>query len=521
MSQEKRFHGTSLMSGEVDSQGSISPQGPYGYMFRRSTYAHSVADLKLLAETMIETDFDVTDRDARSNTATIPAGFTYLGQFIDHDLTFDRTSSLTKPNIPSKIQNWRTPKFDLDSVYGGGPAMSPELYCADQFRIVPNNFGVPELPRSGDGRAILSDPRNDENQIISQLHLAFLRFHNKVHAEINDFEKARTCVQWHYQWIVLHQFLPTVVNPRLLSEILSDKPASPGTYFDIARFPFAETGDAFIPVEFSVGAYRFGHSMIRQRYNLRGGDGGPRIFDSNQESLAGDLRGFRPIESKRAIQWFRFFNIAWKEGDLQSGEDEKVVLQTARAIDTLIANSLGNLPHEVTDALDPRQVRNKRIGSLPLRSMIRAEQYGLLSAQEIANELKIPEAYILRPDKNARYRFEIGCNYPPLSSGIRDRTLPPIVNPKCKKQLEEIFGERTPLFYYVLKEAELIENGRRLGPLGGCIVAGVFINLLRKDKNSFLNVDPSWRPKNGKFGAVGGDFKIENLIEFVSSPVQN
>src|SRR5262249_55660697 len=229
---------------------------------------------------------------------THTAGTTFMGQFMDHDMTFDTSSPLGKPAAPTAPRNARTPSFDLDSVYGAGPVGSPQLYDpADRAKLKVESGGLFEdLPRMADGTAIIADPRNDENVIIAGLQAAFLLFHNGVVDQLRAggttdlldlHTQARRLTTWHYQWMILHEFLPLFVGQPVVNAILRRG----------RRFYRPGKGEAYIPVEFQGAAYRFGHSMVRPSYraNLAGDNGKPffgMIFDS---SLAGpdpgDLRG--------------------------------------------------------------------------------------------------------------------------------------------------------------------------------------------------------------------------------------
>ncbi len=98
-------------------------EGHFGYMFRRlPSFRPSDGLLKTLATGMRQGKNEVTDNPK------IPAGYTYLGQFLDHDMTFDPTSELDRINDPAALENFRNPRFDLDSLYGSGPADEPFQY---------------------------------------------------------------------------------------------------------------------------------------------------------------------------------------------------------------------------------------------------------------------------------------------------------------------------------------------------------------------------------------------------------
>ena len=258
--------------------------------------------------------------------ARVPAGFTYLGQFIDHDITFDPMSKLDERNDPRSLVNFRTPRLDLDSLYGGGPSDEPYLYDwpprsrAGGTKLLVGGGGplrrlAPEdLPRNQQGRALIGDPRNDEHVIISQLHLLFIRFHNAVvdhlgqgkRTEEELFEQTRRIVRWHYQWIVVHEFLPKIVGVAMTNDVLVAPLA--GERPRVRRRHYRWKRGAFIPVEFSGAAFRFGHSMARANYRVR--EKRPRekkrpkavpLFDA--------LRGLSWLPNDLVIDWELFFNL--------------------------------------------------------------------------------------------------------------------------------------------------------------------------------------------------------------------
>ena len=252
------------------------------------------------------------------NNPTHTAGVTFFGQFLDHDMTFDQVSRLGIPTPPITSPNTRTPLFDLDSVYGDGPDGRPELYdSSDPIKFRVESGGeFEDLPRDPvTNQAFLGDPRNDENMMIAGMHAAFLLFHN--HAvdlvrsqnpgipDSDAYVQARRLTLWHYQWIILHEFLPHIVAQPVIDDVLTNG----------RRFYNPLHGDAFIPVEFQI-AYRFGHSMVRPWYraNLHGDNGQPffgMIFDPAGDGQADpvDLRGFCRAP-RRFIGWQTFFLIS-------------------------------------------------------------------------------------------------------------------------------------------------------------------------------------------------------------------
>ncbi|MGH2659164.1 MAG: peroxidase family protein [Actinomycetota bacterium] len=399
------------------------------------------------------------------NNPAHTAGTTFMGQFMDHDMTFDVGSVATEPRDAT---NGRSPAFDLDSVYGGSPTASPQLYEADRVHLRVESGGLFEdLPRASDDTAIIADPRNDENAIIAGLHAAFLLFHNRAvqvargatsrPAEL--FAQARRITTWHYQWMVLHEFLPLFVG-QVVDDVVANG----------ARYYRPGTGEASIPVEFQGAAYRFGHSMVRPSYrlNLAGEDGGPffaMIFDPSEEGSADpdDLRGGARAP-RRFVGWQTFFDFG--EGQVKPN----------KRVDTRISTPLFNLPLGAIASHDQPT-------ALPQRNLLQHLTWELPSGQAIAQYMGAP---VLSRRDLAELRG--------LGLGL-DRT--------------------TPLWYYVLREAGVMESGLRLDPVGGRIVAEVIIGLVRADPGSYLAVDPGWRPTlPTRTGAVTGEFRMVDFLTF-------
>jgi hypothetical protein len=438
-------------------------------------------DLEALAHQMVEPE-PTGEEDPTGDNPTIPAGFTYFGQFIDHDLTFDPTSKLQRDNDPDALVDFRTPRFDLDSVYGRGPDDQPFLYEDDGIHLLigRNKAKEDDLPRNANARALLGDSRNDENLIVSQLALGILKYHNRVVETPpvaglpgdQRFDEARRITRWHYQWAVIHDFLSRLVGTEVIEDILHPVsfkvPAGEAakTIKTLAVLPrfFHWSKRPFMPVEFSVAAYRFGHSMVRGEYELNDQVQNIPIFAKPPEP---DLRGFRELPKGHVIQWARFFEF----------EGSKLPTQPSRKIDSKLSFGLSILPEAVA----------KEIHALAERDLKRGKALGLPSGQVVARAIGIPEDLILHP-----------------------KDLKPL-----PKNLVKAFGVDTPLFFYVLKEAEVFSAGHRLGPTGGRIVAEVLIGLLRADPSSYLNVQPTWRPQKGEFGASkDGAFTVADLLRF-------
>ncbi len=405
---------------------------------------------------------------------SVPAGYTYLAQFVDHDITFDPVSSLDRSNDPSALQNYRTPRYDLDSVYGGGPSASRHLYDADDPDMLliganPPGFEPVDLPRNQQGTALLGDPRNDVHVIIGQLHLQFLLAHNAtvrlVRADPSLRRGAETVLQtaqrlmrWHYQWLVVHELLPRLVGQETADAVLDRDKKGRLT----ARLALYEPRRrAFMPVEHSVAAYRFGHSMIRPSYLLNSGLQPLPIFTATADAATtDDLRGFRRLPQGWTVAWDHFF----------PGLDNDGAAQASRLIDTHVADPLVSLP--------PRIDTERR--SLALLNLFRGDRLGLPAGDAVADAVvgKTGQpAATLSP-------AELGLDHP------------------------------APLWFYVLKEAEVRAGGQHLGPVGGRIVAEVLVGLLLRDPASFLRADPAWRPT--LTSRTPGEFTVADLLRLAA-----
>jgi hypothetical protein len=382
--------------------------------------------------------------------------------------------------------------LDLDSVYGAGPQDQPYLYSDTDSALLlvgdPNAKGERDLPRNTDGRALIGDPRNDENVIVSQLHLAFIDAHNKLVAELRggaypdqrrftgedaDFRDAQLILRWHYQYVVATDFLwrtcGGIVPLMLLPKAPVDGPptwegrlkhgAPPG-----GSLRYEPRNRPYMPVEFAVGAYRFGHSQPRPGYALNGTVQAalfvpdPQGHDDNRH-----LGGFRPLLAQWTIEWSRFL-------DLGTGD-----LQASRLIDTRIAQPLFFLGPAPTDSGDEEAVRRRQ---LPWRNITRGVALGLPSGEAVARELGVEPVDI--PE-------------------LRDRGV-----------------QQTPLWYYVLAEADRQQQGKRLGEVGARIVAEVILGLIKADRTSFLRADPKWKP----FLRAGGpspQYGLADLIRYAAN----
>jgi hypothetical protein len=379
----------------------------------------------------------------------IPAGWTFFGQFIAHDITHDR-SPLQETEDVRNLQNFRKPRLDLECVYGAGPVGQPYLYDVhdpDKLLIDHSQSSRGDLPRNDQGLALVGDARNDTHLFISQLHLAFLQFHNRVVDRLRDagvnsnqiFDRATRMVRWHYQWIVLHEFLPLTVGDDLVAELLES-----GT--KLCQFE----GKPFIPVEFSDAAYRFGHAQIREAYDVNADLRGVPIFPS--------LVGICPVTPERQVDWKLFFEL--------EGANPP---QPSRKIGPQLVHALMRLPEALVG-----QTPRPEFSSLAARDLYRGHSVALPSGEAIARSLGLTP-----------------CTATEL------------------KTTDANWSE-TPLWLYVLAEAEVQHKGEHLGEVGGRIVAEVLFELLRHDPTSFMS-HPNWRPE---LAGSSGAFGIADLLKY-------
>ena len=472
-------------------------QGRFGRMFRNlepATFGsdddENIANLAALGKAMAA-GFEPPRDPPDDEESGIPALYTYFGQFVDHDITFDPASSLQQQNDPDALVDFRTPAFDLDNLYGRGPSDQPYMYHGNKLFLLGESLKggdshATDLPRNNDNprRALIGDPRNDENSIVSQLQGLFLRFHNRCVTDNPrmDFMEVQKLVRFHYQYVVLNDFLPRIVHSSILADLKSD-----GLY-DHGRLKFFHwKNDPFMPVEFSVAAYRMGHSMIRPGYRLN--DHILRaIFPVPKHGLHKGLSGFGAMDPKAGIDWGKFIDV-----DVRSYNNNKKRLQFAYRLDTSLVDPLSHLQPVVPD----------KPFSLAQRNLERAWRLGLPSGQSVARAMRIPpldDKYIL------------------IGKAV-DNPKPP--NGNILEVANGAFKKNCPLWTYILAEAmqfkepvkipvkeDITISTPRLGPVGGRIVAEVFLGLLFGDPGSILSLDPLWQPKKGR------DYFLKDFVNY-------
>jgi hypothetical protein len=357
--------------------------------------------------------------------ADVAAVWPFFGQFLAHDITADR-SPVAHRGERTGIRNFREPRANLEGVYGAGPAGSPYLYAkGDPARLLLSPSGC-DVPRNHEGIALIGDPRNDVHLFVSQMQVAFINFHNRFVEQLRDFDEARRLATWHYQHVILREFLPGLIGVELTADLLER-----GPHF------YRVDDDPYIPLEFADAAYRYGHAQIRDRYQVNAHFGPCPVFP--------DLMGFGPVVQEHSVEWARQIDVPGLPP-----------AQRAKRIDGRLPASLIALPPQVSGCAPGTDY-----ASLATRDLQRGQAVGLASGEAVADRLGVP----------------------PLSA----------------EQIG-LGWEQTPLWFYVLKEAEILHAGERLGPVGGRIVGEVLVGIIDADPESFRAVDPTWRPAQPGFG---------------------
>jgi hypothetical protein len=465
----------------------------------------------------------MVDQDGSANDSKIPPIMTYWGQFIDHDVTLstDRDSGMLgvtnvtenmRPNaasiISANLTNGRRPTLDLDSVYGDGPSFRPSRPSPSQALY---QGGNPELFRIGEAavtgvgvlppptgdlnrdlprhnkKAIIAEERNDENLVIAQFHLAVLRFHNAAVAVLDGtpkkrFDEAKRLTTLHYQWLIANQYLPAICEKKRIKDIRDNASA---------EWVINDRDGLYMPFEFSVAGFRFGHTMVRSSYdfNRNFGDGAAPLLPRAPFSLLfqftgggrpvafpapGTPGGLPTLPDNWIIEWERFTRTT-------GGADRH-----ARRIDTRLVDPLHEMQNQGTMPDTPIDIK-ALLKNLARRNLRRGFQLRMPTGQAIARSLGLP---VLTPDQVASSP----------TKELHDAVL------------DGGFAHRTPLWFYILKEAQVQQEGESLGALGTTIVGQTLIGLLKADPRSALNV--AWKPSDSPLR--DGNRRIDSIERFLS-----
>ena len=460
----------------------------------------------------------------------IPAGYTYLGQFVDHDLTFKADDAFAIKGDTGA--NHRSARFDLDSLYGAGPDFQPFLYTSDGRSLARGRkltkggkaSANRDHPRNG-GVAIIGDKRNDENVLVSQLQGAFADFHNAVAKDRKslDFVAVRQFVAWHYQWMLLTDFLPRLCGQNIVEALL------PGISerhilgrLQAQRKLTSGLPAGAMPLEFADAAYRYGHSAVRSVYRLNALMHGSPEDRRRNPAMAGrkaifaavdqsGLNGFREFPEEWGIDWSLYFETRNPMTPARIVDGARKV-QPSYKIDTALTNPLAYLP-EFSQA-GGRNARDKdgfarpqpgAMANLAMRNLMRGQVSGLPSGQDVARTMGLEPI----ADRDLR---------------VGKASVEGLNENRSIADYGDSFRGRAPLWFYVLAEAQhewcarasglsgdaLAKNTvpSHLGPVGGRLVAETFVALMDLDLASVLHAPADWRPSYGN----GGRFGMVDLV---------
>ena len=438
----------------------------------------------------------------------LPAGYTYLGQFLDHDLTFDKTTVMLGANIsPAAMIQGRSPSLDLDSLYGAGPQDpdSAKFYESDGLHLKMGDTvaagGIPakpgfDLPRglgntqAKKRKAVIPDHRNDENLVVAQTHLAMIRFHNRVVdtqlggvPDAQKFATARELVTKHYQWMVQTDYLPRICAPNVVKNVFNQGRKA----FEVGAAP---NSVPTMPIEFSIAAFRLGHAMIRRGYNWN------KEFDNGAGTLdwlfifsatSGDLFG----EQKLSANWIADFRRLYdfKEAGKPGLAVPENKFNRAMRIDSTLVNPLKNLPTgsfggPAVPFDDPR-------ANLAFRNLTRAKMVRLATGQQMVTFMKNKGVNVTKLTKKQLREGKNGADLSSLTTAQREAIL-----------------TNTPLWFYVLREAEF--NAGKLKGVGARIVAETFHRAIEGSEHSIVR-DTAFKPT---LGPNNKTFRMVDLLLF-------
>lgn len=553
----------------------VDEQADFGYFFPPSNDPY--AYLPETGETLGQLDelgaimVDAAAAAPGDADAPLPPVLTYWGQFLDHELTArtDREGEITTvenahppadpADVEAKLRNARSPRFDLDSVYGGSPLGSgvttdvvkvisgmrhptltnkmrvgtavdpgPLPDNLDEFRDLPRYVQVQQSVRNAaikvaqatmtdpaalqafkdtlPQRALIGDSRNDENLVVAQFHLSFLRFHNKAvdflkehdTGWLPDFTSAQTLTKLHYQWLLVEGYLKGLCDPAVVQNVIDDR----ASHFFKFRAEFdsrkknSRLGNA-LPLEFSAAAFRFGHSMVRGGYDYNKNFGrhapGTGILDVAPLNLlfqftggGGNIDDDKRLPKNWVIDWTRWTGVAPHDGS------DGFPARLARKIDTELAPPLGDMIKEGND--EPTVELKKLFKHLARRNLRRGYNLKLPTGQAFHAYLKAKGAVTSDPIADVSTVFP---TKPRLAGFLSNSSLK--------------LHQRTPLWFYLLAEAEK-GGGSRMGEVGSFIVASTFVGVLLSDPDSALS--RGFTPELSPLRAPGNK-KIDTIAEWM------
>ncbi|MFZ3373958.1 MAG: peroxidase family protein, partial [Chthoniobacterales bacterium] len=380
--------------------------------------------------------------------------------------------------------------------YGSGVAKDGYLKLGSTIQTLSGSPSDNDLDRDANGIATVYDKRNDSTLLLAQVHVFLCKFHNRLLDDViagkipsvsdgDPFEHTKRLVTWHYQWIIRNDLLPKLVMSDVLEDITLHWP----------RLYRPQTRRASIPVEFSLAAFQFGHAAVNFLYNIN------RNFISCPQEATMHLTGFGHFQWPAGTG--AFFNHLPEKFVLDAGRlfgwAPRAKQNFAAIIGTLITEGLYKIPEAFSVLVNNEPANDTGLTilarkgvsmfSLPEATLLRGSAVGLPSGQQACQLAGIQQ---LGPDQ--------------LTYGDDLREF----------LYRNGMLHRTPLFYYLLREAEVAGRaspdrppGTRLGPLGSRIVAEVILGILTADPDSYLYAN--WQPPDISIESGHLKIRIDSL----------
>ena len=554
------------LSAGMETAGAGAVEGRFGRMFDLPSGAPLPLDcLRAIAQAMVKDDLGapITESEPVDENPAITAGYTYFGQFIDHDITFDPTPLNAATTDKTARLDFRSPALDLDSVYGRGPADQPYLYDYpflrvgqpldsgsaphgtrhDMFRVPGTAQGPLERPNI----PLLGDKRNDENKIISQMHGVIITLHNRIasapdiiRANGGDpcdpdsvFDTAARLTRHHYQWVVVYDYLDRICEQGTVAEYLDPD----SNALRLPNYLKPDQAFAYMPVEFAVAAFRFGHSMIRPSYALNrftGTDASTkRIPLFSRQPSAQNLNGFPgTVPDTWGIDWGYFLDglapVVPQPTVDEPNPPKFQVPQPSYRIDALLAQPLADLP-------EFRKAADMWVHHLAYRNLVRGQ--GLPSGEDVSKFLMNGTVTLAEDVIWAAGSTRLGSVPMPGDTPAEQAAAQNDMDQTTRARVavwdawakgNGVLKGNTPLWYYILREAEyygvtrcqqdpgIAFGGQHLGPVGSKIVAETLIGLLAMDRGSFINQETPFKPCPEIMG--GDTLTLTRLVAFATTP---
>jgi hypothetical protein len=442
--------------------------------------------------------------DESEENIGVPAGYSFLGSLIHDDSTFRQIGSATAEGEPGSSFGGYAPAFNLHTIYGFGPNIQPYFYRRvgrgigdgrDRLKMNLGDFlggsvadpAARDLPRvsneDGESVALVPDARTEDSIIKAQLHSMMLRFHNRLIdiREDASFHEVRQAVRFHFQWIVIHDFLRRFVQDDVLYAVLPhlEKGTNPAQDPPQLRFFRPDQGTG-MPIEYELAVVRFGHSTVRQTFKLNQNTPPIPFFSLTPTQQAG-LQGGRACPPGWAIDWKLFFEMRTEPQSRMHGPP-----QYSAKIDTAVPSTVAmHIP-----------ATSRKGFSLAYRNLLRGLRAGIPCGQAVSkfmNCTPIPDDSLTVGRATERDS--------PTNKRIID------ISPR--------FRNNAPLWYYVLAEAQqqFVDDRTptRLGPLAGRIFAEVLVGLMWANRASYLRSEPSFQPYP-ELCSTSGQFSMADLL---------